>query len=51
MESYQHLAETWRVVDKDDLLCNSGGAVFAIWIYTFNENRIARLLRDKISYS
>ena len=45
VESYQYLAWTWRVADIDDVLCNSGGAVFVIWIYTLNEGRIARVLK------
>ena len=43
VEAYQYLAWTWRVADIDDVLCNSGGAVFVIWLYTLNEGRIARI--------
>lgn len=53
VEAYQYLAWTWRVADIDDVLCNSGGAVIVIWIYTLTEGRIARLskLQDKASRS
>ena len=51
VESYQYLAWTWRVADLDDVLCNSGGAIFVIWIHTLYEGRIARVLKleDKVS--
>jgi len=45
VEFYQYFAWTWRVADIDDVLCNSGGAIFVIWIYTLNEGRIARVLK------
>lgn len=39
VETYQYFAWTFRVADIDDVLCNTGGAVFAMWIYRWHANR------------
>ena len=39
VETYQYFAWTFRVADIDDVICNTGGAVFAIWIYRSYANR------------
>ena len=38
VETYQYFAWTFRVADIDDVICNTGGAVFAIWIYRLYAN-------------
>ena len=39
VETYQYFGWTFRVADIDDVLCNTGGAVFAMWIYRLYANR------------
>jgi len=42
VETYQYFAWTFRVADIDDVLCNTGGAVFVMWIYRLYSNRRPR---------